>query len=733
MPINIEHTFFATAPKGLEYLLAEELQSLGAVNVAEKRAGVAFEGELAIAYRACLWSRLANRILLPLATFSAADPDALYKGIQSISWHDHFKVTDTLAVDFSTSQSAISHTHYGAQKVKDAIVDQFRDRFGDRPSVQLDQPSIRVNIYLYKDIAIVSLDLSGDSLHRRGYRAIGGDAPLKENLAAAILLRAGWAEVAKQGGALVDLMCGSGTLPIEGALMAGDCAPGLLRDYFGFFGWKKHNKLLWQKLLDEAHQRRELGLKQLPPIIGYDADPMVVRLAHDNIEKANLHGYIHIEKRDLNQVVLSAEMQKHPGLVLANPPYGERLGEEDKLKYLYGSIGEKFKATFNGWQAAIFTGNQELGKCVGLRAQRLFTLYNGTIICKLLRFTVDKEWYTYSREKRPSSQNTITPVTESVTRTTGGEMFANRLRKNLKIIGQWAQRENISCYRLYDADLPDYALAIDRYEQWLHVQEYAPPKTIDPEKAHSRLQEALTICAEELRLPAQNIFLKVRRRQKGMNQYEKFADTQQFYTVHEGAAKFLVNLSDYVDTGLFLDHRLIRQRIFETAKGKQFLNLFAYTGSATVHAALGGAANTTTVDMSAVYLNWAQRNFALNGLSEYKHSFIQADCLVWIAEEQRRYDLIFLNPPTFSHSKRMETTLDIQRDHVDLIQKTVRLLTPDGVIIFATNKHQFKLDQHALAGLQLQEISHKTLPKDFVRSAADHYCWLVSLKKKPII
>ncbi len=689
--------------------------------MAEKKAGVIFSGSLEVAYRACLWSRVANRILLPLTEFTASNPDQLYKGIQQINWSEHLTVTGSLAVDFTTSQSTITHSHFAAQKVKDAVVDQFRQQFNERPSVQLEKPSIRINVYLNRDIAIVSLDLSGESLHRRGYRSAGGEAPLKENLAAAILLRASWPEIAKQGGALVDVMCGSGTLPIEAALIASDTAPGLLRDYFGFVQWQKHQPAIWHKLLKEAKQRQEMGLQKMPPIIGFDADPIAVHKAHINIENAGLHGLIHIEKRDLSQLVVTADMKKHPGLVIANPPYGERLGEQQQLIYLYKSLGEKFKSLFHQWHACIFTGNSDLGKKLGLRAVSLFTLYNGTIPCKLLNFIVSEQYYLYTKQKSLSEHS----ATPKLAISAGAEMFANRLDKNNKLISKWAAQEDIQCYRIYDADLPDYAVAIDRYEDYLHIQEYAPPKSIDPQKAQQRLQEAVQICADHLHIKPENIFLKVKKRQKGLKQYEKISNTQQAITVQEGVAKFIVNLRDYLDTGLFLDGRIIRQKIYQQAKHKHFLNLFAYTGTASVCAALGGATSTTTVDMSAVYLNWAKRNFALNGISEHKHYFVQADCLQWLQEQQKRYDLIYLNPPTFSHSKRMEETLDIQRDHVDLIKKTLKLLTPTGLLIFATNKHQFKLQSDELVRWKIEDISKTTLPKDFVRSVADHYCYLI--------
>jgi 23S rRNA (guanine2445-N2)-methyltransferase / 23S rRNA (guanine2069-N7)-methyltransferase len=313
-------------------------------------------------------------------------------------------------------------------------------------------------------------------------------------------------------------------------------------------------------------------------------------------------------------------------------------------------------------------------------------------------------------------------------------MLANRLQKNLKHLKRWVQREQIHCFRLYDADLPEYAIAIDIYERWIHVQEYTPPKTIDQQKAQARLQEALAIIAEVLQTPPHQIFLKVRHPQKGKTQYQKHNNTGQFYEVHEDKAIFLVNLTDYLDTGLFLDHRLTRQLIFSLAQGQRFLNLFGYTGTATVQAALGGAMATTTVDTSKTYLAWAHRNLVRNGLSEHHHQLIQADCQSWLQQEADRftqsprlgrYGLIFLDPPTFSNSKQTDKTLDIQRDHVTLIRTALKCLTRNGVLIFSTNYQKFKLDTQAFTQLQLENISHLTLPKDFERNPRIHQCWKI--------
>jgi len=711
---------FATAPKGFESLLAEELRALGAAEVRETRAGVGFRGDLALAYRACLWSRLANRILLPLEQFPAATPDALYAGVRAIDWSAHLGSGNTLAVEFHSSRSAITHSHFGALKVKDAIVDQFREHSGGRPSVATEEPDVRVNVYVQDDQATLSLDLSGESLHRRGYRVATVTAPLKENLAAAILVRANWPAIAAEGGVLVDLMCGSGTLPIEAALMAADIAPGLNRTYYGFLHWRGHDAALWETLLAEARARRDAGLQKLPPIRGYDRDPSAVRAAHANAACAGLSAQVHIERRELADC--RAESIEHAGLVVANPPYGERLGEESELPALYKALGEALKRCCVGWQGAVFTGNPELGKVMGLRAHKLHTLWNGAIECKLLHFDIQESRFVSARSP---AERVLRHAPAELT--PGAQMFANRLRKNLKTLGKWARDEGLCCYRLYDADMPEYALAIDLYdgtERWAHVQEYAAPRSIDPARARERLKEALSAIPGTLDLPVANIFLKVREKQKGKSQYERLDERGEFHEVREDGLKLLVNFTDYLDTGLFLDHRLTRRLLSERAKGKRFLNLFGYTGTATVHAAAGGARATTTVDMSRTYLDWAQRNLALNGFTGRHHELVQADVFAWLREERdRRYGLIFLDPPTFSTSKRMQGTLDIQRDHVHLITASAALLEPGGELLFSCNFRRFRLDTEALAAFDIEDLTAATIPRDFARNPRIHQCY----------
>lgn len=718
--------YVATAPLRMEQLLAEELRQLGGSNVTETRAGASFEGSLESAYRACLWSRIANRIMLPLASFHAPTPETLYDGVRGIDWSDHFNVGDSFAVDFNCSRSQITHSHFGALKVKDAIVDQFRERLSERPSVDIEQPDIRINLYLLRDQATVSLDLSGQSLHRRGYREQGVEAPLKENLAAAMLLRAGWPQIAAQGGALLDPMCGSGTLPIEAALMAADIAPGLQRTHWGFLHWRQHDERIWSGLMEEAVERRARGLAKLPSISGFDRDPRAVEIALKNAAKAGLSGKLRIEQRELTQAAPVAGATS--GLVAVNPPYGERLGKESDLAGLYRLLGTILKQRFTGWQAVVLIEDEELGKRLGLRAKKIYSLFNGALECKLLKIDLQPEWYVNER-RFP------TPLPPD-SRGEGALAFANRLQKNLKHLNRWLKREEISCFRLYDADLPEYALAVDVYltgaQRRVHVQEYQAPVSVDPRKARLRLREALGVILETLEIDEERLYFKLRKQQKGSAQYEKLNADGAFYQVSEAGCSLLVNFDSYLDTGLFLDHRLTRRLLAELADGQHFLNLFGYTGTATVYAARGGALSTTTIDLSNTYLEWAKRNMALNGFDGTEHRFVRADCVDWLRAggDGRKFGLIFLDPPSFSTSKRMQSTLDLQRDHVALIQHTVRLLQPRGVLIFSNNLRRFRIDREGLSELQVDDISHQMLPPDFQRNPRIHNVWKIQRREK---
>ena len=706
--------YFATCPKGLEYLLRDELVALGAADVREALAGVYFAGELDIAYRACLWSRLASRILLPLAEFDAADGEALYDGMQSIDWSEHMAAHATFSIDAVTAQSKLTHSQFVALRAKDAIVDQFRQRGGTRPDVDTDEPDVRINVRLRRDRATVSIDLAGTPLHRRGWREVQGEAPLKENLAAAMLLRAGWPAIYAEGGALLDPMCGSGTLLIEGALMAADVAPGWRRDYFGFLGWQKHDIALWRSLLEEARVRADAGLRNLRScFFGSDADPRMVQTAKRNAQEAGVAGFFTLDKHDALHAVPPPGIER--GLVITNPPYGERLGERGEMPALYRALGETLRARFAGWRAAVLAGDVELGRAIPLRADKRYALYNGALETVLLLFELR------ARDEAPREATPLSP---------GAQMLKNRLEKNLRHLRKRLEREGIVCWRAYDQDMPEYAAAIDVYgddrgNQWLHVQEYRAPAEIPVETARQRLREIVRVAGESFGVPRDRIALKTRERGKGGSKYGHFDQRGDFIEVEEGGLHFLVNLTDYLDTGLFLDHRWVRGKVRELAQGQRFLNLFAYTATASAYAAAGAARDTTSVDLSATYLDWASRNLALNGFTGARHRLVQADAMEFLKRERERYGLIYVDPPTFSNSKRAED-FDVQRDHVALLLACRERLSQDGVIVFSNNFRRFKLDREALQEhFQIEDVSQASIPFDFARRHDIHGCWLL--------
>ncbi|BBQ90322.1 bifunctional 23S rRNA (guanine(2069)-N(7))-methyltransferase RlmK/23S rRNA (guanine(2445)-N(2))-methyltransferase RlmL [Raoultella ornithinolytica] len=698
------NSLFASTARGLEELLKTELEALGAVDCQVVQGGVHFQGDTRLLYQSLMWSRLASRIMLPLGQCSVYSDLDLYLGVQAIPWTEIFTPDATFAVHFSGLNDEIRNSQYGALKVKDAIVDSFTRKNLPRPNVDRENPDLRINVWLNKETAHISLDLSGEGLHLRGYRDGTGMAPIKETLASAIVMRSGWAP----GTPLLDPMCGSGTLLIEAAMLATDRAPGLHRGHWGFNGWLQHDDAVWKEVKAEAQTRARKGLAAYESrFYGSDVDARVIERARSNARRAGVGELITFEAKDVAQ--LSNPLPKGPyGTVISNPPYGERLESEPALIALHSLLGRTMKTQFGGWNLSLFSASPELLSCLQLRADKQFKAKNGPLDC------VQKNYHL--AENDGSGAVSL------------AEDFANRLRKNLKKYEKWARQEGIECYRLYDADLPEYNVAIDRYGEWVVVQEYAPPKTVDAHKARQRLFDIIAATISVLGIAPNKLVLKTRERQKGKNQYQKMAEKGDFLEVQEYNARLWVNLTDYLDTGLFLDHRIARRMLGQMSKGKDFLNLFAYTGSASVHAGLGGARSTTTVDMSRTYLEWAERNLRLNGLTGRAHRLMQADVLGWLRESDEQFDLIFIDPPTFSNSKRMEDAFDVQRDHLRLMTDLKRLLRKGGTIMFSNNKRGFRMDHDGLAqlGLKAQEITQKTLSQDFARNRQIHNCWLIT-------
>lgn len=712
-------SFFVTCSKGFDDLLVKELEALGIENIEQKYSGIGFDGSLQQAYAVCLWSRLASRVLLKLKSFPVESDDDLYAGLQTINWTSHIEMDGTLAVNCTLNQSQITNSHYASLRTKDAIVDQFKDLYESRPSVDTDRPDVRINVHIDHDIADVSLDLSGEPLHMRGYRISSVTAPLKENLAAAILQRCGWPE--KQSN-LVDPMCGSATFLIEAALMSLDIAPGLKRKYYGFMYWKGHQATVWNALLADAKKRAKSPSELTVSLTGFDASKDAIAAARQNVHSAGMQDVITLEQSNFSQsceLFKSKAISIEPGLVLVNPPYGERLGDKKELEDLYSEMGDCWRDNFPDWRIAVFTADDALVKHIGLRAHRTNSFFNGAIKCKLNQYQIRPA---LSEEKKVERDERYIEQRSSI---------LNRLKKNAKHLKRWAAKNNIQAYRVYDADIPEYSAAIDIYADWVHVQEYKAPNTIDEGKARQRFDMLVDVIPEVLDVHKSRIIVKTRRQQKGLSQYEKQSDDHNVFSVEENGLKFYINLSDFLDTGLFLDHRITRQIIFDKVKaygkGIEFLNLFSYTSSVSVYAAAAGA-NTTSVDMSNTYIDWSKRNFRNNEFLLDKHQFIKADCMKWLAsaiDEPKKYKLIFIDPPTFSNSKSMDHVFDIQKDHEGLVHAAMSLLEEDGELVFSNNFRKFKIGESLTELYDVKDISSATIPEDFKRNQKIHRCFVI--------
>ena len=719
----VTHRFTATCPAGVGVYLAQELTEFGASEVVERPIGVQFSGDLGLAYRICLWSRLANRVILELGSYPVQTGDELYEAACEIDWLAHVLEGRSLMVDFAGRSSDVRNPQFGALRIKDAIVDQHRAKGLARPTVDVKSPDIRIHARLSKGTISLGIDLSGESLHRRGYRLDGGLAPLKENIAAAALWASDWPTKSREGEALIDPMCGSSTLLLEGALMALDIAPGLNRRSFGFDGWAGHDLAQWRAIKADAEERRVAASGRAIEIRGYDGDIQAVRRSQENIQRLGLENTVRLRCKDLAAVTRPTHRDLPRGLLIVNPPWGERMGSPDSLPPLYNRLGQLMSEAFEGWRGVVLTSELDLGKAIGLRASKKHRFHNGRLELHCLQFdlSVDNEFRSLAQHalRQPSERVNDEPPTL----TEGAEMVMNRLRKNYRRLKPWIERESISNYRLYDADIPEYAAAIDIYEGHLHIAEYAAPKSIPDETARRRLDDLVLGAQHYAGLPsADSIAIKRRQRQRGAGQYQKLGATADRLVVHEGRIKALVNLHDYLDTGLFLDHRPLRSWIASEAKGRHFLNLFSYTGVATLHAAAGGATTSTSVDASATYLDWFKANLALNGFSERQHRGVRSDVRTWLATDTRHYDLIMLDPPSFSNSKG-ERDFDVQADHETLLELAMARLSSEGVLYFSTNRRRFELSESVTARWCVENVTVSSIPEDFSRHQRIHACW----------
>jgi 23S rRNA (guanine2445-N2)-methyltransferase / 23S rRNA (guanine2069-N7)-methyltransferase len=393
----------------------------------------------------------------------------------------------------------------------------------------------------------------------------------------------------------------------------------------------------------------------------------------------------------------------------------------------YRAIGKTLAQQFSGFSAALISPSAELIESVNLPVKKRYQLKNGALECVLALFDT-------TRPQKQADADATTGAAEAASSvlglTAGAQMVRNRIKKNLQRIKSYISTQNLGCYRAYDADLPEYSAAIDVYADRLHIQEYRAPATIPEETAIKRLNELVRASEVAFDCPRERIHLKTRRRDKGGGKYRREAKTpsDDYFKVQEGKYQFWVNLEDYLDTGLFLDSRMLRQRVEKSSQGKRVLNLFCYTASASVYAAGGGALETVSVDLSPVYLNWAKENFELNGLVG-NHRLEQADAVEYLRYSRDQFDLIYLDPPTFSNSKRTETVLDIERDHAELIALSMARLAPTGELIFVTNAQKFKLDSSLAERYIVDDFTARSIPPDFARDAKIHRAFSIKQQR----
>ncbi|MHB8810532.1 MAG: bifunctional 23S rRNA (guanine(2069)-N(7))-methyltransferase RlmK/23S rRNA (guanine(2445)-N(2))-methyltransferase RlmL, partial [Desulfobulbaceae bacterium] len=641
--------------------------------------------------------------------FEAPDQEALYQQASKIDWDAHFTPRKTFAVFSTLTEAPIGHSKFAALRIKDAIADQFRARAGRRPFVDTGSPDIRINLHMHGNLTTLALDLSGESLHRRGYRLSSVEAPLKETLTAAIVQLAGFSREFPADGVLLDPMCGSGTLLIEAALLFGDSAPGLQRNSFGFLGWNKHDERLWERLVAEALAREEEALtKEWPQIIGYDADPRAVGAARENVRAAGLTDRIQISQRQLAALNRPAET----GMLLVNPPYGERLEDTETIKYLYRCLGRKIGQELAGWQIGFFASNPDLADTLGIAWSATHRLYNGPIKCKLNCGV--------AQEKKPVPRQLPALQAPAPDRQEGLD-FANRLHKNCAALFPWAAREGISCFRLYDADLPDFNLTVDLYDGLVLVREYAAAPKVDEEKAGHRFSLAVQLVREVLQLPRSALYLN-RRMSRDKKNDKGPPPKGRLLEVTEGQCRFLVSLPGDPSTGLDLAQRAIRQTIGSLAQGRTFLNLFGGTGTATVHALMGNVHTSTLVDPSAAALQRGRANFALNGFGG-QHAAIEADCLQWLAKCRSRYSLILVNPPAAGRDRKDKFAFDPQADHGRLLRQAMQRLARQGQLLFLATSRKFSLDPSLAQEFVVREITARVVAEDFRQGRHPLRCW----------
>ena len=789
---------------GLEAIVKRELIALGYEAKVLTPGRIGFEGDWSAVCEANIWLRTADRVLIEVQRFDAPDFDALFDNVKAFDWSQYIPRDGQFPVIGRSRLSQLTSVPAVQRTVKKALVESLR-AFHKTETLEETAAIYKVEVALLKNEAVLTLDTTGPSLHKRGYRKLTAPAPLKETLAAALVNLSVW----NASRTLVDPFCGSGTIAIEAALQARNIAPGLKRA-FASSDWPELHQRIWEDARKQAKAQRKLDLPL--NILGSDRDPDVLSLAHYHARQAGVSDAIRFSEQPFDQFMSDEEY----GCIVTNPPYGERLEEQSRLIGLYESFPEVMQR-LPTWSLFLITNMPRFEKIVQKQATRRRKLFNGRIECCYYQFLGPKPpSMIRQRIEEPKSETQPTaaapaeadvvsqsgvrsdtsgrldsrtatpttqppekrkripveviaafptdPVTDPPADATANdlqdsdkpespidpppalkpeiqpvfrsinakdreqaELFKNRLVKRARHLRRWPTKRGISCFRLYERDIPEIPLVVDRYENYLHITEYERPHDRDLARHRAWLDLMREAASECLDVPLKNTFLKQRRKGDSSGQYNKLSDSGHRVVVNEGGLKFLVNFSDYVDTGLFLDHRVARKMVMDEAAGKRMLNLFAYTGAFSVYAAAGGAKSTTTVDLSRTYLDWAGENFQINDLGSAKHQFIASDTIEFLrttAQQKKQYDLVVCDPPTYSNSKRTETDWEVQAGYVAIFEQLKKIVAPEGVVYFSTNFRRFKFDEDLIKslGFESREISKTTVPEDF-RNRRIHRCW----------
>lgn len=697
----------ATSTFGLEAVVARELRNLGYEPQITQPGRVEFVGDAEAIVRANLWLRTADRVLVKIGRFEARDFESLFDGVKTLAWHEWIGPDAAFVVNGRSVRSQLSSVPAVQRATKRAMVDALLAAHGVSELPETGA-GYSVEVALLNDTATFTLDTSGAGLHKRGYRDLVGPAPLRETLAAALVLLSFW----QPDRPLIDPFCGSGTIPIEAAMIGRRIPPGLCRE-FAAEQWPQVPEEMWEDLRESANGDIIPALDER--IMGYDLDEQVLELARRHARRAGVADDVHLQQADF----ASLSSKRQHGCIITNPPYGKRLGAGDEAAEVYRAMPEVLRR-LPTWSHFVLTAVDGFERIVGQTADRRRKLYNGRIECTYYQFHGPPPGKAATRDRA------IEPVfggrPEGADRQ--ADEFASRLKKRARHLRRWPGR-GITCYRLYERDVPDVPLAVDVYDGRLHIVEFERPNEHTPAQ-HAEWRDLMVRTAgEALGVPADRVHYKDKPKQRGTTQHEKVGDVGRAFVVTEQGLKFEVNLTDYIDTGLFLDHRQTRAMVRDEAAGKRFVNLFAYTGSFSVYAAAGGAASTTTVDLSGTYLDWAKRNMALNGFGGDAHRGVREDALGFIGSlgPGAHFDLAMVDPPTFSNSKRLDSDWDVQKDHGRLLAGLAKRMSRGGVVYFSTNFRRFKLDESALGGFDdVREISKQTVPEDF-RNRRVHRCW----------